>query len=535
MKGLYNGSHDDRLDAFRKVDMSDQQSEPKGPDLRAGVPLDDLQDECPLLGHVDGDGVILVRRGAEVFAIGAVCSHYGGPLAEGLVVGDTVRCPWHHACFSLRTGEALKAPALNPVSGFTVSTREESVFVSARQKKPGTVRPRAQAASAPRSVGIVGAGAAGNCVAEELRHLGFQGEITLVDGDRQAPYDRPNLSKDYLAGSAPEEWIPLHPRSYYDEHAIELARGRRVAGLDPVRRSLTFDDGSAREFGAIILATGAEPVRLPIPGEGGPPVFYLRTLDDSRAIIAATKAARRGVVLGASFIGLEVAASLRARKVDVHVVAPDARPLERVLGAEVGDFVRRLHEEHGVVFHLGQTASGVESGRVVLSSGERLAADLIVAGVGVRPAVALAEAAGLRVDNGIVVDARLQTEAPGVFAVGDCARWPDPRSGGLVRIEHWVLAERQGQAVARTLAGLGGPFVDVPFFWSQHYDVSLNYVGHAPRWDQVVVEGSLENRDATIRYRSGRKLLALASIRRERESLEAELAMEEQVRTTASS
>jgi NADPH-dependent 2,4-dienoyl-CoA reductase/sulfur reductase-like enzyme len=241
------------------------------------------------------------------------------------------------------------------------------------------------------------------------------------------------------------------------------------------------------------------------------------------------------VVLGASFIGLEVAASLRARKVDVHVVAPDARPLERVLGAEVGDFVRRLHEEHGVVFHLGQTASGVESGRVVLSSGERLAADLIVAGVGVRPAVALAEAAGLRVDNGIVVDARLQTEAPGVFAVGDCARWPDPRSGGLVRIEHWVLAERQGQAVARTLAGLGGPFVDVPFFWSQHYDVSLNYVGHAPRWDQVVVEGSLENRDATIRYRSGRKLLALASIRRERESLEAELAMEEQVRTTASS
>ena len=510
--------------------MSEQPSEPKGPDLGAGVPLDGLQDGCPLLGHVDGEAVILVRHAAEVFAIGASCSHYGGPLADGLVVGDTVRCPWHHACFSLRTGEALKAPALNPVSAFVVSTRDGSVFVTGKQTKPGTVRPRARAASTPRSVGVVGAGAAGNCVAEELRHLGFQGEITLVDGDRQAPYDRPNLSKDYLAGNAPEEWLPLHPRSYYDEHAIELALGRRVAGLDPVRRSLAFDDGSRREFGAIVLATGAEPVRIRMSGEGGPPVFYLRTLDDSRAIIVAAKAARRAVVLGASFIGLEVAASLRARKVDVHVVAPDARPLERALGAEVGDFVRRLHEEHGVVFHLGQTASGVEPGRIVLSSGERLEADLIVAGVGVRPAVTLAEGAGLRVDNGIVVDARLQTEAPGVFAVGDSARWPDPRSGGLVRIEHWVLAQRQGQAVARTLAGDGGPFADVPFFWSQHYDISLNYVGHAPRWDQIAIDGTLDGHDATIRYLSGGRLLALASLFRDRESLEAELAIEGRAR-----
>jgi NADPH-dependent 2,4-dienoyl-CoA reductase/sulfur reductase-like enzyme/nitrite reductase/ring-hydroxylating ferredoxin subunit len=509
--------------------MSEKPAEPKGPDLGTGVPLDGLQDGRPLLGHVDGEGVIVVRRGAEVFAIGASCSHYGGPLAEGLVVGDSVRCPWHHACFSLRTGEALKAPALNPVAAYEVSTRE-SVTVTGKREKPGTVRPRARAASAPSSVGIVGAGAAGNCVAGELRHLGFPGDITIFDGDREAPYDRPNLSKDYLAGNAPEEWIPLHPRSYYEERTIELVLGQRVAALDPGRRSLVLDDGSRREFGAVVLATGAEPVRLRIPGEGGPPVFYLRTLHDSRAIIAAAKGARRAVVLGASFIGLEVAASLRARKVDVHVVAPEPRPLERVLGAEVGDFLRRVHEEHGVVFHLGQTAGGVEPGRVVLSSGERLEADFIVAGVGVRPAVTLAERAGLRIENGIVVDARLQTEAPGVFAVGDAARWPDPRSGGLVRIEHWVLAERQGQHVARTLAGEGGPFVDVPFFWSQHYDISLNYVGHAPRWDQAAIDGSLEKHDATIRYLSGGRLLALASLFRDRESLEAELAMEEEAK-----
>jgi NADPH-dependent 2,4-dienoyl-CoA reductase/sulfur reductase-like enzyme/nitrite reductase/ring-hydroxylating ferredoxin subunit len=505
--------------------MSEPSSPPPGPDLAQGIPLGDLEGGRPLLGHVDGEAVLVVRSGGEVFAIGATCSHYSWPLAEGLVVGDTVRCPWHHACFSLRTGEALRAPALSPVAAFEVATREGSVFVTARRPQPETVRPRA-AASAPRSVGIVGAGAAGNCVAEELRHLGYQGEITLVDADPDAPYDRPNLSKDYLAGKAPEEWIPLHPRAYYEEHAIELARGKRVGALDARARSLTFEDGSTRTFGAVVLATGAEPIRLRLSGEGGPPVFYLRTLSDSRAIIAAAQTAKRAVVLGASFIGLEVAASLRARGVEVHVVAPEARPLERVLGAEVGDFVRRLHEEHGVVFHLGQTASGVEPRRLTLASGERLQTDLVVAGVGVRPAVALAEKAGLRVDNGIVVDSRLQTEVAGVFAIGDAARWPDARSGELVRIEHWVLAQRHGQAVARTLAGVGGPFADVPFFWSQHYDVSLNYVGHAGRWDQAAVEGSLDKHDATIRYVAGGRLRALASLFRDRESLEAELAME---------
>jgi NADPH-dependent 2,4-dienoyl-CoA reductase/sulfur reductase-like enzyme len=352
----------------------------------------------------------------------------------------------------------------------------------------------------------------------------------VFSADPHPPYDRPNLSKDYLAGKAPEEWIPLHPRAHYDELGITLELGRKVAGLDARGRSLSFDDGSTRAFGAIVLATGAEPVRLRIPGEGGPPVCYLRSLDDSRAIIAAAGAARRAVILGASFIGLEVAASLRARGLEVHVVAPEARPLERVMGAEVGDFVRRLHEEHGVVFHLGQTATGVEPGHVLLSSGERLSTDFLVAGVGVRPSVALAEGAGLRVDNGIVVDATLQTEAPGVYAVGDAARWPDARGLGLVRIEHWVLAQRQGQAVARTLAGDGGPFTDVPFFWSQHYDVSLNYVGHAPRWDEAALDGSLDAHDATVRYRAGGRLLAVASLFRDRESLEAELALAAEAR-----
>jgi NADPH-dependent 2,4-dienoyl-CoA reductase/sulfur reductase-like enzyme/nitrite reductase/ring-hydroxylating ferredoxin subunit len=507
--------------------MSDQPETRNGPDLTGGIPANSLAEGIPLQGHVQSEPVILVRRGSEVFAIGATCSHYGGPLADGLVVDDTVRCPWHHACFSLRTGEALGAPALSPVAGYEIVQRAGQVFVTGKRAKPGSVRRVARPGTpAPRSVAIVGAGAAGNSAADELRHLGFEGDITLIDRDRQAPYDRPNLSKDYLAGTVQEEHLPLHPSAYYEERKVEVVRGRQVTALDLARRRLAFDDGATREFGAIVLATGADPVRLAMPGGHGPPVHYLRTLADSRGIIKSAEGARRAVVLGASFIGLEVAASLRARKIEVHVVAPGRRPLERVLGPELGDFIRRLHEQHGVVFHLGRKVSGLTRGGVELEGGERLDADFIVAGIGVRPGTALAEQAGLRVEKGIVVDAYLETTTKGVFAVGDAARWPNPRGGGLVRIEHWVLAQRQGQAVARTIVGERAPFTDVPFFWSQHYDIAINYVGHAERWETIEVDGSLEQHDGSVRYRAGGRVLAVASIFRDRESLEAELAME---------
>jgi nitrite reductase/ring-hydroxylating ferredoxin subunit len=316
--------------------MSHQSRTRNGPDLASSVPANSLAEGVPLLGHVEGEPVILVRRGSDVFAIGATCSHYGGPLADGLVVDDTVRCPWHHACFSLRTGEALGAPALNPVAGYEIEQRAGQVFVTGKRAKPGSVRRVARLGTAtPRSVAIVGAGAAGNSAADELRHLGFEGDIALIDRDQEAPYDRPNLSKDFLAGTVQEEQLPLHPRAYYEARRVELVRGRLVTALELDRKRLTFDDGTTREFGAIVLATGADPVRLAMPGAHGPPIHNLRTLADSRAIIKSAEGARRAVVLGASFIGLEVAAALRARKIEVHVVAPEPCPLERVLGPEL--------------------------------------------------------------------------------------------------------------------------------------------------------------------------------------------------------
>jgi NADPH-dependent 2,4-dienoyl-CoA reductase/sulfur reductase-like enzyme len=338
--------------------------------------------------------------------------------------------------------------------------------------------------------------------------------------------DRPNLSKDYLAGKADEAWIPLRPADWWAERDIER-RQTGVLAIRPRDQHVTLANGATLDYDALILATGAEPVRLPLPGDDGPPVQTLRTLADARRIVAAAQAAKRVAVLGASFIGLEVAASLRDRGVEVHVVAPEARPLERILGPEVGDFVRTLHQEHGVHFHLERTAAGRRPGGLTLSDGTFLAADLVVLGVGVRPRIELAERAGLEVDKGVIVNQRLETSAPGIFAAGDIARYPEPLSGAPARIEHWVVAHRQGRTAARNALGLGEAYTDVPFFWSQHYDVPIAYVGYAPTWDAIELDGSFASRDVTVRYRQGGTVRAMASVFRDAASLEFEARLEQ--------
>ena len=274
-------------------------------------------------------------------------------------------------------------------------------------------------------------------------------------------------------------------------------------------------------------------MRLPIPGADESRIHYLRTFADSRAIVARAASAKRVVVVGASFIGLEVAASLRARNLAVDVVAPESQPLERVLGPEVGRFIRSLHESHGVVFHLGETVSKMDGGKVILSGRSVLEADFVVLGVGVRPSTVLAEQAGLKLDKGILVNEYLETSAPGVFAAGDVARWPDPHTGQKIRVEHWVVAERQGQVAARNMLGRLERFDAVPFFWSQHYDVAISYVGHAESWDSISIDGSLEKRDAAVSYKRDTQVLAVATISRDRESLRREVRMEEAIRETA--
>jgi NADPH-dependent 2,4-dienoyl-CoA reductase/sulfur reductase-like enzyme/nitrite reductase/ring-hydroxylating ferredoxin subunit len=494
-----------------------------GPDLAEGVALRDLAHGKMLVGHAGGEAVLLARQGDDVFAVGATCTHYSGPLGEGLLVDGTVRCPWHHACFDLRSGAPLRAPALNPIACYEVKVEDGRVRVGARKPEP---KAPASPAAAPGRIVIVGAGAAGHAAAETLRREGYGGELVMIGADSAPPVDRPNLSKDYLAGNAPEEWLPLRPPEFFAEHGIELELGARVASIDTGRKQATFHDGRSQSYDKLLLATGAEPVKLDLPGGTLPHVYYLRTLADCRAIIAAAQTARRAVVIGSSFIGLEVAASLRARKLEVAVVGPDDVPLGKVMGPELGGFIRKVHEEHGVSFHLGTRPQSIDAQSVTLESGERLTADLVVIGVGVRPAVSLAEKAGLKTDRGVVVNEYLETSAPGVFAAGDIARWPDPHSGESIRVEHWVVAERQGQTAARNMLGRREQFAAVPFFWSAHYDVGINYVGHASKWDRLEIEGSFDERNAAVCFIAGGKPVALATIYRDQQSLEFERNLE---------
>ena len=503
-----------------------------GPDLRAGIDASSLGAGERILGHADGEPVLLVRLGDDFTAIGASCTHYGGPLAEGAIVGDTVRCPWHHACFSLRTGEALAAPALSPVACWRVERKGDRVVVAEKVERDPlapTYPAERHTPSTLHKVVIVGAGAAGTAAAEMLRRCGFDGSVTIVDEDVDAPYDRPNLSKDYLAGNAPEEWIPLRPPGFHEQHRIEIVRGRATR-IDVPTRRLEVEGRDALPYDALILATGAEPVHLNLPGEDTGAVHYLRSLADSRRIIEAAKQAKRAVVIGGSFIGLETAASLRARELEVHVVAPEAVPLERVMGHALGDFIHTLHEQKGVHFHLGRKPARIERDAVLLDDDSRLAADLVVIGVGVRPRLALAEQAGLSIDRGVVVDEWLESSVAGIFAAGDIARWPDVHTGSRIRVEHWVVAERMGQTAARNILGARERFDDVPFFWSAHYDVSINYVGHAERWDATHVDGDAAKHDVAVRFDAAGKPLALATIFRDGESLDFELAQERNVR-----
>ena len=409
-----------------------------------------------------------------------------------MIVGETVRCPWHHARFCLRTGEAIGAPAIDPVARWRVEERDGLVYVREKVEAPA---PNRAAVATPRRIVVVGGGAAGFAAAEMLRREGYDGALTIVSADADPPYDRPNCSKDYLAGKAPSEWMPLRDAGFYERNAIDLRTGAEAGGLDLQGRSVILKDGASLTFDALILATGAEPIRPPIPGFGQANVHVLRSMTDCEAIIREAKPERRVAIVGASFIGLEAAAALVDRGLDVHVIAPEATPLARILGEDLGRFIRSVHEDKGVTFHLGRNVTGFGEGRVALDDGGGVSADFLVVGMGVRPRTELASAAGLTVDRGVVVDARLETKAPGVYAVGDVARYPDHRTGELIRVEHWVAAERQGQHAARVVLGRADAFRDTPFFWSAHYDTTINYVGHAGRFDTAEIDWKHRRRE----------------------------------------
>ena len=502
-----------------------------GPDFSQGIAVNDVPAEGTIGGRVGDDPVLLSRLDGELFAIGGSCTHYGGHLADGISGHSTVRCPLHHACFDLRTGAVLRAPALDPVDRWQVEIEGDRVFV--RNKIEGAPAAPSEAHPDIGKIVIVGGGAAGLACAKELRKRGFSGSVTLLSADPDAPCDRPNLSKDYLAGSAPEEWLWLRSDDWYSDNNVDLRLGTEVTNIDPAGGTARAVSGESFAYDRLLLATGCEPNRLNLPGFDHPNVFTLRTVGDARAIAHRAKAGAKAVVIGASFIALEAAAALRHREVEVDIASVEEVPLERVFGKELGRQLQQLHEANAVRFHLSSVLESFDGKAVQLAGGEAIAADFVLVGIGVHPRTAAAESAGLRVDNGVLVDAQMRTSDPKIYAAGDIAAYPDPFGGERARVEHWVVAERQGEIAAANMLGGSQIFDSAPFFWTEQFGVTIRYVGRAAGWDAATCEGNFTGGSFVARYFKNGEHCATATVGRDEENLEDELALEAGARAEA--
>ncbi len=477
----------------------------------------ELKEGVPSVIEVEEKKVLLIRSEGRIYACGNECSHYHAPLSDGLVAGHVVTCPWHNARFDLRDGRLVAPPGLNGIPSYETRVEEGQVWI--RQTGKGLI-PMPEGED-DRTMLIVGAGAAGNAAAETLRREGFAGRIVMVTGEAYGPYDRTMLSKDLLSGEAPAKWLALRGQKFYDRLNIELMTEKPVTAVDPAARAVTFADGTTMSADRILLATGGKPRSLPVPGSDKGGCHLLRSRQDAEAILGELETAKTVVIVGASFIGLEVACSLRTREIEVHIVAPEDVPLTAVFGEQIGQRVKKTHEENGVIFHLGETVkelTGQERvSEVVLSGGDRLKADCVIIGVGIRPAVEFLEDSGLVKEGAVAVNGRLETSAQGIFAAGDIALVPDGRSGEPRRIEHWVEAGRQGMHAARCMLGAKESYREVPFFWSKQYGSSLRYIGYAPKFDQVVFRGSVTDKFFVAGFYLNGKLAAAASVGKARE------------------
>jgi NADPH-dependent 2,4-dienoyl-CoA reductase/sulfur reductase-like enzyme/nitrite reductase/ring-hydroxylating ferredoxin subunit len=467
--------------------------------------------------ELEGKAVLLARVDGHYYVTGGKCAHYGAPLHEGVLRGHTVMCPWHHACYDVRSGARLEPPALNDLAHYPVRIEEGSVIVSLPQDNVTAPQGKSDP-TVQQTFVIVGGGAAGNAAAEALRRASFAGKIILLSAAPNVPIDRPNLSKDYLDGHAQAEWMPLRNDDWYLRHDIDLRLNTQVMRVDPRAHTVYLAQGDPVRFDKLLLATGATPRHLRnTPGANLKGVYALRTLADADAIIQAVQQGKRVVVVGASFIGMEVAASLAGgRGASVSVVAPDRVPFSHTLGEEIGQMFQHEHEAHGIQFYLGDgvTALVGENGAVSsvqFKSGKTLEADFVVVGVGVAPATEFLRDSGIVLDEkdgSVHVDTRLQTSDPDIYAAGDIARWGE---GGGTRIEHWRVAQQQGIAAARNMLGVEDDVRHhVPFFWTTQWGVTLNYVGHAAGWDEIIYRGTPEQKQFIAFYVSDGQLKAAA-------------------------
>ena len=473
-----------------------------------------------------GTNILLARVSGKYHAVGATCTHYGAPLAEGALSGERIICPWHHACFNVTTGDLEEPPALDALPRYEVRVENENVIVRLPEDAPDRRTPpmtKTDTAADARLFVILGGGAAGYAAAQTLREDGFKGRVVMVTRENRLPYDRPNLSKDYLSGHAEPEWMPLRPDEFFSANGIEVQRDKEVVRVDAKAKTISFKGGEQLAYDALLVATGGAPRTLQIAGSDLKNVLALRSFADSDVIIAAADRAQRAVVIGASFIGMEAAASLKIRGLEVTVVAPDKTPFEKTLGGEIGALFQKIHEDNGVQFRLGAKVARITGNgkveAVELEAGERpeeIDADLVVAGVGVKPAMDFLVGVNLHKDGGVVVDEHLRAAAD-LYAAGDIAWFPSALTGERQRIEHWRTALQQGRIAARNMAGKNIAYSSVPFFWTRQFDSGLVYVGHATSWDEIIFQGDVSARDFLAFYVKDGRVLAVAGMNHERE------------------
>ncbi len=492
-----------------------------GPDFSKGVSIDLLQEGEILRGHVGEEAVLLIRHEGEVHAIGAVCSHAGGPLEKGILKGDSVVCPWHHSCFNIRTGHPEKAPALAAIPSWYTKIFDDKIFVTERKHPP--ILPYRD--TAHQKMVIVGAGAAGVAAATRLRQSGFMGSIHLISAESTLPYDRTLLSKEYMSGIIFDEELPLWSKEFYAQNKIKLELGVEVRDINPEAKTVILSDRRTLQYDSCLLATGGVPLTPPITGIELEHVFKLRSLGDAQKILGQLSWGKRVAIIGAGFIGLEVAAALRDRHMEVHLIAPEELPLLRTLGVTAASYLKKLHEKNGVNFHLGHKVDEITPQKVILDDQSEIECDLVIVGAGIRPTLDLPIRAGCAVGNGVKVNEYLETTIPGIYAAGDIALWPDLLTGKHCRVEHWEVAERLGQTAALNMMGIPTKFVEVPFFWTEHYGIQMGYVGHSSGFDRMDVLGELDDNDFAIAYYEGDRVIGLLTVGRDEESLLVESAL----------
>ena len=466
---------------------------------------------------VEDHEILLVRVEDEFFATAAHCTHYGAPLEKGILNGEKVICPWHNACFNIKNGKLEEPPALDALPHFSVRVEGEDLIVQLPEEIPAQCTPemvKHNSQKDNRTFVILGAGAAGSAAAETLRQAGFQGRVVMLTREDILPVDRTALSKKYLQNDSEKDSLILRSSEFYSEWDIEVHTHKSVTKVEAAKKTITFEDNTTLEYDALLVATGGRANKLKVPGADLDNIFTLRQPEDADKIIAAAKNAKTAVVVGSSFIGMEAASSLTQRGIKVTVVAPGTVPFEKILGKDIGTMFQKLHEANGVTFQMGTKVLQFEgNGKVevaVLENGESLNADLVVVGIGVEPVTEFLQGVELNEkDKSVNVDEYLQA-ADNLYVAGDIARFPDAATGELTRIEHWRLAQQHGRIAARNMIGEKVKFASVPFFWSGQFDVKLRYAGHAENWDDIIIQGNLDEQEFLAFYVKDNQILAVA-------------------------